>query len=135
MTNKIKLIQLNKKGDHRGALVVVEQFTDVPIEIKRVYYMFDTEEGVRRGFHAHKNLTQIAIPVKGSCKFLLDDGKTIEHIELDSPSVGLVIEPMVWHEMYDYSSDCVLMVLADDYYDENDYIRDYNRFLQEVNNA
>lgn len=135
MTNKIKLIQLNKKGDHRGALVVVEQFNDVPIEIKRVYYMFDTEEGVRRGFHAHKNLTQIAIPLKGSCKFLLDDGKTIEHIELDSPSVGLVIEPMVWHEMYDYSSDCVLMVLADDYYDENDYIRDYNTFLQEVSNA
>ncbi|WP_313112293.1 FdtA/QdtA family cupin domain-containing protein [Pseudescherichia sp.] len=124
----MNLIELSKKGDNRGALVVIEQGKDVPIEIKRVYYMFDTTSGVRRGFHAHKKLTQIAIPVKGSCKFLLDDGSQVEHVLLDSPTVALIIEPMVWHEMYEYSEDCVLMVLADDYYDENDYIRDYDTF-------
>ncbi len=124
----MNLIQLSKKGDNRGALVVIEQGKDVPIDIKRVYYMFDTTSGVRRGFHAHKKLTQIAIPVKGSCKFLLDDGNQVEHVLLDSPTVGLIIEPMVWHEMYEYSEDCVLMVLADDYYDESDYIRDYDTF-------
>lgn len=124
----MNLIQLSKKGDNRGALVVIEQGKDVPIDIKRVYYMFDTTSGVRRGFHAHKKLTQIAIPVKGSCKFLLDDGNQVEHVLLDSPTVGLIIEPMVWHEMYEYSDDCVLMVLADDYYDESDYIRDYDTF-------
>lgn len=124
----MNLVTLSKKGDERGALVVVEQYKDIPIEIKRVYYMFDTLSGVHRGFHAHKKLTQIAIAVKGSCKFLLDDGDRVEHVLLDSPTVGLIIEPMVWHEMYDYSDDCVLMVLADDYYNENDYIRDYNQF-------
>ncbi|MGL4034643.1 sugar 3,4-ketoisomerase [Kosakonia cowanii] len=126
----MKLVELNKKGDARGALVVVEQNKDIPIEIKRVYYMFDTASDVRRGFHAHKKLTQIAIPVKGSCRFLLDDGKSVEHVLLESPTTGLVIEPMVWHEMYDYSDDCVLMVLADDYYDESDYIRSYEDFKQ-----
>ena len=126
----MKLVELNKKGDARGALVVVEQNKDIPIEIKRVYYMFDTASDVRRGFHAHKKLTQIAIPVKGSCRFLLDDGKSVEHVLLESPTTGLVIEPMVWHEMYDYSDDCVLMVLADDYYDESDYIRSYDDFKQ-----
>lgn len=128
----MNLIQLSKKGDNRGALVVIEQGKDVPIDIKRVYYMFDTTSGVRRGFHAHKKLTQIAIPVKGSCKFLLDDGNQVEHVLLDSPTVALIIEPMVWHEMYEYSEDCVLMVLADDYYDENDYIRDYNTFKRMI---
>lgn len=126
----MKLVALNKKGDARGALVVVEQKKDIPIEIKRVYYMFDTASDVRRGYHAHKKLTQIAIPVKGSCRFLLDDGKSVENVLLDSPTIGLVIEPMVWHEMYDYSDDCVLMVLADDYYDESDYIRSYDDFKQ-----
>ena len=128
----MNLIQLSKKGDNRGALVVIEQGKDVPIDIKRVYYMFDTTSGVRRGFHAHKKLTQIAIPVKGSCKFLLDDGNQVEHVLLDSPTVGLIIEPMVWHEMYEYSEDCVLMVLADKLYDESDYIRDYSEFKAQV---
>lgn len=124
----MKLIQLSKKGDDRGSLVVVEQGKDIPIEIKRVYYMFNTLKDVRRGFHAHKKLTQIAIPIAGSCRFLLDDGINVENVLLDSPTIRLVIEPMVWHEMYDYSEDCVLMVLADDFYDESDYIRSYEEF-------
>lgn len=129
----MKLIHLSKKGDDRGSLVVVEQGKDIPIEIKRVYYMFDTLKDVRRGFHAHKKLTQIAIPITGSCHFLLDDGKKVENVLLDSPTIGLVIEPMVWHEMYDYSEDCVLMVIADDFYDEDDYIRNYDEFKMSLN--
>ena len=83
----MKLIQLSKKGDDRGSLVVVEQGKDVPIEIKRVYYMFDTLKDVRRGFHAHKKLTQVAIPIAGSCRFLLDDGINVENVFLDSPTI------------------------------------------------
>jgi dTDP-4-dehydrorhamnose 3,5-epimerase-like enzyme len=132
---KLKTITLPKFGDDRGALVVLEGGKDIPFEIKRVYYMFDTQQGIRRGFHAHKELIQIAIPVKGSCKFLMDDGYEKEEILLDNPNIGLVIEPMIWHEMYDYSDDCVLMVLASDHYDEIDYIRNYQDFEREVRNG
>ncbi|MDU1036762.1 sugar 3,4-ketoisomerase [Leclercia adecarboxylata] len=128
----MKLINLNKKGDDRGALIVIEEEQDIPIEIKRVYYMFNTKLGISRGFHAHKQLTQIAITVNGTCKFLLDDGHSKETVVLDSPSIGLVIEPMVWHEMHDFSDDCILMVLADDHYDESDYIRDYELFISKA---
>jgi len=129
---KIDKIEFHKLGDERGALIVVEQLKNIPFEIKRVYYMFDTLEGVRRGFHAHKKLRQLAIPVKGKCTFLMDDGLQKREVILDNPSQGLMIEPMVWHEMYDYSPDCVLMVLADDFYDESDYIRDYDTFVKKV---
>lgn len=128
----MKLINLNEKGDDRGALVVVEQGKDIPIEIKRVYYMYNTKLGISRGFHAHKKLTQIAIPIKGTCKFVLDDGNVKETVLLDSPSIGLIIEPMVWHEMHEFSEDCILMVLADNHYDESDYIRDYDLFVLEA---
>lgn len=132
---KLKTISLPKFGDERGALVVLEVGKEIPFEIKRVYYMFDTQLGIRRGFHAHKELIQVAIPVKGSCKFLMDDGYEKVEILLDNPNIGLVIEPMIWHEMYDYSDDCVLMVLASDHYDEIDYIRNYQDFEREVKNG
>ncbi|EQA4281768.1 sugar 3,4-ketoisomerase [Cronobacter dublinensis] len=124
----IQIIPLQKHGDARGSLIALEEQKNVPFSIKRVYYMFDTQQGVRRGFHAHKQLMQLAVAVRGSCKFLLDDGLSQEVISLDDPSQGLLIEKMVWHEMFDYSDDCVLMVLADDLYDESDYIRDYSLF-------
>lgn len=124
----MNLVSLKKLGDVRGALIAVEQNSDIDFDIKRVYYMYNTEPGVRRGFHAHKKLRQLAIPVSGKCTFLLDDGHTKESITLDNPELGLLIEPMVWHEMYDYSKDCVLVVLASDHYDEDDYIRDYETF-------
>ena len=124
----IQIIPLQKHGDARGSLIALEEQKNVPFSIKRVYYMFNTQQGVRRGFHAHKQLMQLAVAVRGSCKFLLDDGVSQEVISLDDPSQGLLIEKMVWHEMFDYSDDCVLMVLADDLYDESDYIRDYSLF-------
>ena len=129
---KINFIPLQKHGDDRGSLVALEEENNIPFSIKRVYYIFDTKEGVRRGFHAHKKLKQVAIAVKGSCRFLLDDGTERIEVVLDNPAQGLLSESCIWREMYDFSSDCVLMVLADCYYDENDYIRDYDDFLKQA---
>jgi len=128
----IKILKFDIKGDHRGSLIALEALKNIPFEIKRVYYLFGTKDGVRRGYHAHKKLRQVAICVSGSCKFLLDDGKIKTTVQLSKPDEGLLIEGLVWREMYDFSADCVLMVLADDYYNEADYIRDYERFLEEV---
>ncbi|MEL0609342.1 FdtA/QdtA family cupin domain-containing protein [Vibrio echinoideorum] len=129
----IKTIEFDLLGDDRGSLISLEENKNIPFEIKRVYYIFGTEQGGARGFHAHKNLQQVAICVKGSCRFILDNGKCRESIVLDSPSVGLYIANNKWREMHDFSEDCVLMVLASDYYDETDYIRNYNNFIELVN--
>ena len=131
----VKLIKLQSHGDDRGSLVALEALTNIPFAIERVYYMFDTKIEVRRGFHAHKRLKQIAIAVRGSCKFMLDDGKETQEVCLDNPAVGLCLDPIIWHEMFDFSEDCILMVLADQVYDESDYIRDYAEFVKVANNA
>lgn len=119
-------------GDERGQLVALEAYKDIPFEIKRVYYMYDTGEGVRRGFHAHKSLEQILICIHGSCKIHLDNGFEKKEIFLEKPYEGLYISNAMWREMYDFSTDAVLMVLASDYYNEDDYIRNYDDFLDMV---
>ena len=119
-------------GDDRGQLVALEEMKDIPFRIKRVYYMYDTIEGVRRGFHAHKCLEQILVPIHGSCKIHLDDGTETAEVVLDKPFEGLYISNAVWREMYDFSPDAVLMVLASEYYDEKDYIRNYDEFLKYI---
>lgn len=129
---EIKLIPLQRHGDERGSLVSLEDQKNVPFTIRRVYYLYGTQEGVRRGFHAHQKLTQLVIAVCGSCRFLLDDGREQVELLLDNPAQGLLVEPMIWHEMYDFSEDCVLMVLADAHYDESDYIRNYEDFVEVV---
>ena len=126
----IKTISFKPLGDQRGSLVALENNKSVPFDIKRVYYIFGTKEGVSRGFHAHRNLKQVAVCVTGSCRFVLDNGKSREEIILDSAATGLVIEDLTWREMHDFSQDCVLLVLASEYYDEADYIRDYQKFLK-----
>ncbi|TWG86430.1 WxcM-like protein [Cupriavidus gilardii J11] len=126
---EIKRIALQTHGDQRGMLVALEEAKNVPFTIKRVYYLFDTKDGVRRGFHAHRNLKQLAIAVRGSVRFHLDDGFETADILLDDPGQGLLLDRMIWREMYDFSEDCVLMVLADQLYDVDDYIRDYDEFL------
>lgn len=126
------IIELEEHGDERGTLIALEQMKNIPFEIKRVYYMFDTVKGVRRGFHAHKCLKQILICVKGSCKILLDDGSQKMEVELDAPNKGLIIESNIWREMFDFSEDAVLMVLASELYDESDYIRNYDDFIEYV---
>ena len=119
-------------GDERGQLVALEEFKDIPFRIKRVYYMYDTVADVTRGFHAHKSLQQILVCIHGSCKIHLDDGTETAEVVLDKPFEGLYISNAVWREMYDFSPDAVLMVLASEYYDEKDYIRNYDEFLKYI---
>lgn len=128
----IQFLQLQTHGDDRGSLIALEEGKNIPFSVKRVYYMFDTGEGVRRGFHAHRTLKQVAVAVRGSCRFMLDDGREKIDIRLDHPHQGLLIESFIWREIYDFSEDCVLMVLADQLYTESDYVRDYASFLTEV---
>ena len=130
-----KLLNFKILGDNRGSLISLEQNSNIPFDIKRVYYIYGTKNDVRRGFHAHKDLEQVLICVSGSCKVLTDDGQIKETILLNSPDKGLLISGLVWREMFDFSDDCVLMVLASELYDESDYIRDYDDFLKEVKNA
>lgn len=124
-----RLVPLAIRGDERGRLVAIEGMSIVPFAIARVYYVYATTPGVTRGLHAHRALNQLAVTVAGSCAMLLDDGARRTEVRLDDPAVGLMLGPMVWHEMSDFSPDCVLMVLADAPYDERDYIRDYDVFL------
>lgn len=119
-------------GDSRGQLVALEELKDIPFKIKRVYYMYGTGEGVRRGLHAHRSLEQILICIHGSCKVLLDDGIEKKIVPLERPYEGLYVSNNMWREMFDFSSDAVLLVLASELYDEADYIRDYDEFLSSV---
>ena len=126
----VQWIHFPPLGDERGSLVALEAENAIPFAIKRVYYIFDTKQGVARGFHAHRNLQQVAVCVKGKCRMILDDGKHREEVWLDAPTKGLLIGDLVWREMHDFSDDCVLLVLASEHYDEADYIRDYKEFLR-----
>jgi hypothetical protein len=112
-----------------GALVALEGGRTIPFDIKRVYYLYKLAPHLRRGMHAHKSLKQVIICVAGQCRISLDNGKAREQVYLDNPSRGLVLEHVVWREMFDFSHDCVLLVLASELYDEADYIRNYDDFL------
>lgn len=129
----INVIDFKSLGDDRGELIAIENNKNIPFEIKRVYYVFNTKKNVARGFHAHRALKQLAICVSGSCNFIMDNGKVKESYKLDAPEKGLFIDKMQWHEMEDFSDDCVLLVLASDIYDESDYIRNYSDFIEMVN--
>lgn len=115
-------------SDKYGKLIALEENKDIPFDIRRIYYIYDVEPGVRRGFHSHKNLEQVLICVHGSVKILLKTPEYEEIIILDDPKKGLFIGPDLWREMYDFNDGAVLLVLANDYYDENDYIRDYDEY-------
>lgn len=131
----VTMYNFNNHGDQRGSLIIIEGNKDIFFQIKRVYYIFDVKENVKRGFHAHKELQQVLIAVSGSCKILLDNGREQEKVLLDNPSKGLLVEKMIWREMYEFSRDCVLLVLASEHYEESDYIRDYDLFKKEVEKA
>lgn len=128
-----KLIDLPNLGDERGGLVAIEANQHISFDIKRIYYIFAASKDKPRGFHAHKDLKQLAICLHGQCRFILDDGHNKEEVTLNSPTQGLIIESMTWREMHDFSEDCVLLVLASEHYDESDYIRSYDEFLSVVN--
>lgn len=127
-----KLVNMKVHGDNRGKLIAVEGNRDIPFDIKRVYWIFDTLPDEDRGMHAHKNMEQIIVAMDGACQFVLDDGKTRETVWLNRPDQGLYIGKNMWREMKHFSYGCKLMVLASDYYDEKEYIRSYEEFLQGV---
>ena len=117
-------------GDHRGQLVAIEGKDNVPFDIKRVFYIYGTQKKASRGDHSHYNTKQYLIAVNGSCKVTLDNGKTKQTFDLDEPNKGLFQDALTWGTMHDFSQDCVILVLASEYYDELDYIRDYDEFLK-----
>lgn len=128
----VKFIDFEIKGDERGSLISLEGNKNVPFDIKRVYYIFDNLPGVERGFHAHHNLKQVVICMHGECTFVLDNGKVREEVTLNTKNKALYIEDFIWREMKNFSPGAVLVVLASEYYDESDYIRDYEEFKKAV---
>lgn len=128
----IQRIPLQSHGDERGLLIALEHERNVPFPIRRVYYLFATRRDVHRGQHAHRHLNQLIVALRGSVRLLLDDGHGPAETVLDDPAQGVLLGRMIWRDLYDFSEDCVLMVLADQLYDASDYITDYDQFLREV---
>ena len=126
-----KIIDFKIHGDHNGSLVAVEGGLDIPFEIKRVFYIWGTNKETIRGKHSHKNTQQLVVCVSGSCEFTLDNSKNREGIHLNDPSKGLLIKVGTWGEFTNFSHDCVVMVMASHHYDESDYIRNYDEFLDQ----
>ena len=129
---RVQQINFPQHGDSRGSLIALESMSvHVPFDVKRVYYIYDTSPGTIRGKHAHKELKQVLICISGACTVVceLPDGSKSAH-RLDWPDKGLLIEGLVWREMKEFSKDAVLLVLANEHYDENDYIRDYEKFRE-----
>ncbi|MDP2226976.1 MAG: FdtA/QdtA family cupin domain-containing protein [Moraxellaceae bacterium] len=131
----VQLLTFRVLGDERGQLVALEAGRNIPFDIRRTYYLVGTSPSVARGFHAHRELQQVAICVAGRCRMVMDDGQIRRDVWLDSPDKGILLPPMVWHEMHDFSVDCVLLVLASDHYLESDYVRDYAEFQRLVRHA
>ena len=131
-----KILELKEYGDEKGNLVVAEgDGLDIPFEIKRVFYIYGSDGDIVRGQHANRKTQFVLINVAGTSKVLVDDGKQKEIIELNKPRMGLFLDTMVWKEMYDFSPDSVLLVLCSEHFDETEYIRDYEVYLQEVNKS
>lgn len=124
-----KIIDLRKIHDVRGNLTPIEGGTDVPFDIKRIYYLYDVPSGESRGAHAHKELQQLIIAANGSFTITLDDGTNKKSFTLNRPYQGLLIVPGIWRDLDDFSSGAVLLCLASEHYLKEDYIRDYNEFI------
>lgn len=127
--DKCKVVDLPKISDPRGNLTFIEGGNHIPFDIKRVYYLYDVPGGAERGGHAHKALHQLIVAMSGSFDVLLDDGEEKKRIHLNRSYFGLYVCPMIWRELDNFSSGSVLMVLASNIYDEDDYYRNYNEFL------
>ena len=125
-----KILEFSEYGDERGSLVIAEGNMDVPFEIKRVFYMYGSDPDVVRGQHANKESEFVLINVSGSSKVKIDNGRENVIVELNKPRMGLYLSTMIWKDMYDFSPDSVLLVLASTHYDGSEYIRDYNEYLR-----
>jgi len=129
----VQMIEFPQRGDHRGKLVIVEGEIDVPFEIKRAFYIYGSDRDVIRGQHANRRTQFVLINVAGQSKVRVKDGKGNEIVyELNRPHTGIYLPEMVWKDMYDFSPDSVLLVLASEHYDPEEYIRNYNAFETEV---
>lgn len=128
--NLCRVIQLPKISDPRGNLTFVESGNQIPFDIQRVYYLYDVPGGAERGGHAHKELQQLIIAMSGSFDVVLDDGQRKKRVHLNRSYTGLYVCPMIWRELDNFSSGSVCMVLASNKYDEADYYRNYEDFMQ-----
>ena len=127
-----KILEFNERGDERGNLVVIEGNQDIPFQIKRIFYMYGSDPDVIRGQHTNRHSSFVLVNVSGTSKVRITDGKEEIIVVLDKPRMGVYIPPMYWKDMYDFSSDSVLLVLSDEHYDGTEYIRDYSEYLKEV---
>lgn len=130
MIEKCRLIEFSQKGDERGHLVIVEGNQDIPFEMKRVFYIYGSDRDVIRGRHANYNTEFVLVNVAGTSKVKVDDGVNQRIFSLDRPHTGIFLPRMIWKDMYDFSEDSVLLVLASEHYDEKEYIRDYGKYLE-----
>lgn len=128
------IIELNKIHNRSGNITAIEGILNVPFDIKRVYYLYDVPGGAERGGHAHKDLQQLIVAASGCFDVVLDDGKNKKVVELNRPYYGLYIVPGIWRELINFSSGAISLVLASNKYDKNDYLRNYEDFLNFRNN-
>jgi len=129
------ILKLPKVHNSSGNITALNNLIDIPFEIKRLYYLYDIPSGEMRGGHAHKELEQLIVAVKGSFDVVLDDGKNKKTISLNQPDYGLHVIPGVWRELCNFSGGSICLVLASRTYDESDYIRDYNSFVKIKNES
>ena len=132
VTEQCRVLNFGDLGDKRGKLVVVEGNMDIPFEIKRVFYIYGSDNEVVRGQHANRESEFVLINVGGTSKVRIDNGHSEAVIELNKPMMGLYIPTMVWKDMYDFSEDSILLVLASTHYDGNEYIRNYEDYKKEM---
>lgn len=133
LSEQIKILEFSDLGDERGNLVVVEgSGVDIPFEVKRVFYIYGSDAEVIRGRHANRKTEFVMINVSGKSKVKVDNGYEQQIIELNRPRMGLYLSTMVWKDMYDFSEDSVLLVLASEHYDSTEYIRDYDDYIREI---
>lgn len=130
--SKCKIIKLPKITDYRGNLTFIEGERHIPFSIKRVYYLYDVPGGEARGGHAHYNLEQFIISANGSFDVVTHDGYEQTKFHLNRSFFGLYIPPMTWRELENFSSGSVCLVLASEYYDQDDYIQDFDEFIGEI---
>jgi len=130
-----QIIELPKIADARGNLSFIEQNRHIPFSIKRVYYLYDVPGGAERGGHAHKDLHQLIIAMSGSFDVILDDGYDKKRFHMNRSYYGLYVCPMIWRELDNFSSGAVALVLASNYFDEDDYYRGYQNFIATVRNG
>ncbi len=130
-----RIRRLHAAHDSRGSLVAFERPADIPFDVQRVYFIYASAPDAMRGCHAHRKLRKMAVCVAGACTVTLDDGRSRQDLRLAEPDLGLVIDPMVWIEVRDFSPHCVLLMLASAPYAETDYIEDYDEFLEACRTA